>query len=105
MSESGTGQSRGHVVFIVTTTTFALATVFVIARLISRFAIVRNRTWDDWVMILAWAIAFGLSFAIDFSTSKGLGSRDEDIKKEWLPALRSSEYAFTILYVRISFCL
>lgn len=40
--------------FIVTTVTFVLATVFVFARIISRFVLLRRRTWDDWLMILAW---------------------------------------------------
>jgi hypothetical protein len=51
-----------------------------------------------------WArqfIAFGLSFSIDYGTSKGLGRHDVDIPSSWLPALRKSEYAFTILYVRL----
>ncbi len=46
--------SRGAVVFVVTTVTFALASVFVAARLISRFGILKSRTADDWVMIVAW---------------------------------------------------
>lgn len=53
-------------------------------------------------MILAWTIAFGLSFAIDYGTSKGLGRRDADIPDSWLPGLRRSEYAFTIFYVSSS---
>ncbi|TVY14212.1 L-fucose-proton symporter [Lachnellula arida] len=89
---------RGKAAFIVTTTTFIIATLFVIARLISRFGILAHRTADDWLVILAWFIAFGLSFAIDYGTSKGLGRRDADIAPEWLGPLRSSEYAFTILY-------
>lgn len=44
-------------------------------------------------------IAFGLSFAIDYGTSKGLGRHDIDIPHNWLSSLRQSEYAFTILYV------
>ncbi|KAF8849314.1 MFS general substrate transporter [Acephala macrosclerotiorum] len=90
--------SRGESVFIVTTTTFVLATVFVVSRLISRFGILRNRTADDWVIILAWFIAFGLSFSIDWGTAKGLGRHDVDIPESWRPSLRRSEYAFTILY-------
>jgi fucose permease len=43
-------------------------------------------------------IAFGLSFTIDYSTTKGLGRHDIDIPTSWLPSLRRSEYAFTILY-------
>ena len=46
--------SRSEVVLVVTTTTFVLATVFVCARLVSRFGILRSRTADDYVMILAW---------------------------------------------------
>lgn len=46
--------SRGGVVFVVTTTTFVLASLFVAARLISRFAILRSRTADDWFMVVAW---------------------------------------------------
>ncbi|TVY32302.1 Glucose/galactose transporter, partial [Lachnellula subtilissima] len=89
---------RGRAAFIVTTTTFILATLFVVARVISRFGILAHRTADDWLVILAWFIAFGLSFAIDYGTAKGLGRRDADIASEWLGPLRSSEYAFTILY-------
>ncbi|EPE35356.1 MFS general substrate transporter [Glarea lozoyensis ATCC 20868] len=90
--------SSSKTVFVVTTITFVLATVFVVGRLISRFVILKNRTADDWCIILAWFIAFGLSFAIDFGTSKGLGRHDIDIPHDWLNALRQSEYAFTILY-------
>jgi hypothetical protein len=46
--------SRREGVLVVTTTTFVLATVFVVARLVSRFGIVKNNTWDDWFIILAW---------------------------------------------------
>ncbi|PVH80503.1 MFS general substrate transporter [Cadophora sp. DSE1049] len=90
--------SRGRSVFVVTTITFVLATFFVVARLISRFGILKHKTWDDWVMILAWFLAFGLSFSIDYGTSKGLGRHDIDIPESWLGSLRGAEYAFTILY-------
>ena len=46
--------SRGNAVFVVTTITFVLASVFVVARLMSRFAVVRKSTWDDYFMIAAW---------------------------------------------------
>ncbi|KAJ5041246.1 uncharacterized protein L3040_005794 [Drepanopeziza brunnea f. sp. 'multigermtubi'] len=96
--EPHTLPSRGKSVFVVTTITFVLATISVVARLISRFGITKHRTADDWIIILAWFLAFGLSFAIDFGVSKGLGRHDVDIPKSWLGALRGSEYAFTILY-------
>src|SRR4051794_18342898 len=110
--------SRGRSVFVVTTITFVLASFFVAARLISRFGVLRHRTADDWVMILAWVsghtmhtkgvmgwsligkqfLAFGLSFSIDYGTTKGLGRHDVDIPQSWLRQLRGGEYAFTILY-------
>lgn len=46
--------SRSETVFIVTTTTFILATIFVAARLISRFVILKNRTADDWLILVSW---------------------------------------------------
>jgi hypothetical protein len=93
------GHPRSRTVFIVTTTTFALATIFVISRLISRFVILKNRTADDYWMILAWFLAFGLSFAVDYGAAKGLGRHDVDIPPGNLPSVRRAEYAFTILYV------
>ena len=60
---SAVNDSRSHGVFVVTTATFALATVFVAARLISRFGISKNRTWDDWIIILAWVRSQSLAGA------------------------------------------
>ncbi|KAI1428562.1 fucose permease [Xylaria sp. FL1777] len=89
---------RGPVVFAVTTGTLVLATVFVAARLACRRFIVRQVSWDDYFIVIAWFFAFGLSFAIDYSATKGLGRHDADIPaSDWDP-LRRSEYAFTVLY-------
>ncbi|KAI0394120.1 fucose permease [Xylariaceae sp. FL0594] len=94
----GDHSSRGPLAFAVTTGTLVLATVFVAARLACRTFIVRQVGWDDYFIILAWLLAFGLSFAIDYGTVKGLGRHDADISSdEWDP-LRRSEYTFTILY-------
>jgi len=92
-------EDRGPAVFAVTTTTLALATTFVTARLICRKFIVKNISWDDRIIVLAWFIAFGLSFTINFASRKGLGRHDADIhEKDW-GALRRSEYVFSVLYV------
>ncbi|KAF7861370.1 hypothetical protein EAF04_007935 [Stromatinia cepivora] len=91
-------QSRSSVVFWVTTITFILASIFVVARLVSRFGILKSKTWDDWFIILSWFFAFGLAFSIDYATTKGLGRLDGDIKDEWRPGLKKAEYAFTVLY-------
>lgn len=91
--------NRGPAVFAVTTATLVLASVFVAARMICRFFIVRKVTWDDKVMILAWLVAFFLSFTIDLGTANGLGKHDADISGEHYPTLRRCEYVFSILYV------
>lgn len=46
--------SRSSAVFVVTTITMSVATVFVIARLVSRFVVLKVRSWDDYLMILGW---------------------------------------------------
>ncbi|KAF4636596.1 hypothetical protein G7Y89_g1482 [Cudoniella acicularis] len=99
MADTSGFPSRGKSVCIVTTSTFVLTTVFVVSRLVSRFGILKSRTAaDDWFIILAWFLAFGLSFSIDWGTAKGLGRHDANIPESWVPSLRRSEYAFTILY-------
>ncbi|QSZ36882.1 hypothetical protein DSL72_006765 [Monilinia vaccinii-corymbosi] len=89
---------RSNAVFVVTTITFIITSTFVVARLVSRFAILKLRTWDDWSMIIAWTFAFGLTISIDYATTKGLGRLDKDIKDEWRSDLKKAEYAFTFLY-------
>ncbi|KAL0942438.1 L-fucose permease [Colletotrichum truncatum] len=89
---------RGPAVFAVTTATFVLASVMVAARLFCRRFIVRNVSWDDKTMFLAWLIGFGLSFTICFGTTRGLGRYDADISKDHWKSLRACEYVFSILY-------
>jgi hypothetical protein len=50
----GQDDPRSRTVFIVTLATFVLATIFVVSRILSRFVVLRTKTADDWVMILAW---------------------------------------------------
>ncbi|KAJ3568867.1 hypothetical protein NPX13_g6275 [Xylaria arbuscula] len=90
--------NRGPVVFAVTTGTLVLASVFVAARLACRKFIVRQVSWDDYFIVIAWLLAFGLSFAIDYGATKGLGRHDADIPAEDGEPLRRAEYAFTVLY-------
>ncbi|KAI0521775.1 fucose permease [Xylaria bambusicola] len=89
---------RGPVVFAVTTGTLVLASVFVGARLACRSFIVRQVSWDDYFIVIAWFLAFGLSFAIDYGATIGLGRHDVDIPAHNRDPLLRSEYAFTVLY-------
>ena len=90
---------RGPAVFAVTTVTLVLASIFVFARIVCRYFIVKNFTWGDAVMLLAWLIAFFLSFTVALGTFSGLGKYDIDIDQGDLPRLRRCEYVFSILYV------
>ncbi|KYK58060.1 L-fucose permease [Drechmeria coniospora] len=90
--------NRGPAVFAVTTATLILASVFVGARFICRCFIVRRITWDDRIMLLAWLIAFFLSFTILLGVVNGLGKYDQDIPDDDWVTLRRCEYIFSILY-------
>ncbi|KAK0386746.1 hypothetical protein NLU13_6582 [Sarocladium strictum] len=96
--DDGYVPNRGPAVFAVTTATLVLASVFVAARLVCRYFIVRNISWDDRVMFLAWLIGFFLSFTICLGATNGLGKHDEDIAEDMWPTLRRCEYVFSVLY-------
>ncbi|KAJ4155719.1 hypothetical protein LMH87_000953 [Akanthomyces muscarius] len=90
--------NRGPAVFAVTVITLVIASVFVFARMACRWFIVKKVTWGDRIMMLAWLIAFFLSFTVALGTFNGLGKYDADIDPRYLPRLRRCEYVFSILY-------
>jgi hypothetical protein len=103
MSVDSTGfPDRGLAVLAVATATLVLCSVFVAARLVCRIGIVRRVSWDDYTIVLAWFLAFGLTFTIDLGTRKGLGRHDANIDPDDRGSLRRCEYVFSILYVGFS---
>jgi hypothetical protein len=94
--------NRGPLVFAVTTATLVLATAFVFARMACRTLIVKRVNRDDWLMVIAWVFALGLSITIDVGARNGLGRHDKDIAAEHWNVLRRCEYVFTVLYVGVS---
>jgi len=97
--QTGGFPDRGPAVFAVTTATLVLASVFVASRMISRIGIVKNVSYDDYIIIVAWVFAFFLSFTINLGTTYGLGRHDENIVPDDRPSLRKCEYVFSVLYV------
>ncbi|KAL1887359.1 hypothetical protein Sste5346_010269 [Sporothrix stenoceras] len=95
---SKTFPDRGPAVLAVTTATLVLCSVFVLARMVCRLGIVRRVGWDDYFIILAWLLAFGLSLTINLGTRTGLGRYDANIPPEGRARLRIREYVFSILY-------
>lgn len=96
------GPDRREAVQVATTVTIVIAFVFVALRMISRTFITRHTTWDDYMMVLAWIIAFGGSLTILLAARKGLGLMDAELKPEWIPSLKKFGYIYSILYVRTS---
>ncbi|KAF2759805.1 MFS monosaccharide transporter-like protein [Pseudovirgaria hyperparasitica] len=90
--------TRAPTILAVTTVFIVLSSVFVALRMISRIAIVHKVGLDDYLMLGAWLISFGMSFAICYGTSVGLGRHEEDIPPAWDSALKKSQYAFSVLY-------
>lgn len=97
----GSIANRGPAVLAVTIATLVLASVFVFARMISRYFIVKRFTWDDRTILLAWLISFFLSFTICLGVANGLGKHDENIPASDIATLRHCEYVFSILYVSL----
>ncbi|GFF90134.1 hypothetical protein IFM47457_08386 [Aspergillus lentulus] len=85
-------------VFVGVLVSFILSSLFVAARLVSRFGIVRRHGWDDYTIIVAWFLAFGMSFAVAFCTFKGLGLPEENISPAWVDPLLKARYAAIVLY-------
>ena len=75
-----------------------LSFIFVFLRMLSRVAIVKHVTVDDYFILVAWLIGFGLSFSICFGTAWGLGRNEANVPASWQDTLRQADYAFEVLY-------
>ncbi|KAL4809081.1 major facilitator superfamily domain-containing protein [Aspergillus unguis] len=91
-------QDRRPQVLVVSIVFFILASIFVALRFVSRIWIVRRLALHDYLMLLAWVINFGFSFALFYATSQGLGLHDVDIPVAQRANLSRANYAFTVLY-------
>jgi cation transport ATPase len=67
---------RSSTVFVVTLVIVTVATVSLVLRLISKWGVTRKTNADDYVIIVAWVFAVGLSVAIMIGTQVGLGAPD-----------------------------
>lgn len=98
---AGDCPDRGPAVFAVTTVTLVMATLFVVARMVTRLCIVRRWAIDDFVMTLAWLFAVTLSLTINVGVNYGLGRHDRNINPAKVHGLKMCEYLFSIFYVRL----
>lgn len=91
-------EGRSGAVLAVTVCMAGLATLFVFFRILSRAAIVKHISPDDYIMIVAWIIALGLSATLCYACAWGLGRKEADVPPSWEWNLKKADYAFTILY-------
>nr|OQO20771.1 hypothetical protein B0A51_11898 [Rachicladosporium sp. CCFEE 5018] len=91
-------EGRGPAVLAVSSIILAVATLFVIFRMISRGAIVKRISPDDYLMLVAWLLTFGMTFAVCWGTRYGLGRHEEDVPDAWQSTLKKADYAFSVLY-------
>ncbi|KFY48466.1 hypothetical protein V495_01280 [Pseudogymnoascus sp. VKM F-4514 (FW-929)] len=89
---------RREALQVATYVTIIMAFVFVALRMTSRIFITRHTTWDDYMMVIAWLIALGLSLTVLLAAQKGFGLMDVDLKPGSIPDLKRFGYAFSILY-------
>lgn len=98
MADHNDFQGRAAPVLAVSIALLVLATVFVFFRMVSRAAIVKKVAMDDYFMVVAWIIAFGLTMSVIWGTRYGLGRHEENIPPEWVSTLKKCNYVFSVLY-------
>lgn len=98
MGDHGDFEGRSLAVFVVSIVLLVCASVFVFFRIISRGAIVKRIAVDDWLMVLAWGLSFGMTFVVCYATSYGFGRHEQDVPSDWQTTLHEATYAFSVLY-------
>ncbi|VUC21882.1 unnamed protein product [Clonostachys rosea] len=100
------------VIYVVTITTFLLATIFIALRLVARYVTKVETWWDDWFALLAYLCAFGFSgVVIEWTLGAGLGRPLEAVNNSREDAYYQSRmllwigeiiYAFTLAFSKLS---
>ncbi|KAJ6122458.1 Major facilitator superfamily domain general substrate transporter [Penicillium capsulatum] len=91
-------ESRRSATLGVSISLFVTASIFVALRFVSRVFVVRRVALHDWLMLVAWLLDFGFSFALFYATQNGLGLHSRDVLPENEDAFNRAIYAFTVLY-------
>ncbi|CAG9989554.1 unnamed protein product [Clonostachys byssicola] len=100
------------VIYVVTATTFLLATILIVLRLVARYVTKIETWWDDWFALLAFLCAFGFSgVVIEWTVGAGLGRPLEVINISREDAYYQSRmllwigeiiYAFALTFSKLS---
>lgn len=89
---------RGTQAVVVVTVVTALAGLFILLRVISRFVIVRAPGPEDYCIILALVLAIGLAVIVDLQRRSGLGKHAVDVSGEDNIRLLQLLYSSILVY-------
>jgi len=89
---------RSGLLLAITISMWALSTLFVIGRFVSRGAILKRIMRDDYIIGLAWIIATGLSVGLCLAAANGLGRHEMNVPADWTLTLRKAIYAVSVVY-------
>ena len=90
--------NRGPAVFALSAAMIACSSVFVFFRMASRIGIVKKVMLDDYFIIFAWLLAFGISYSVCDAAHFGLGKHEVDVPPFRRGTLNRLQYTFTALY-------
>ncbi|KAJ4027599.1 hypothetical protein NW758_014013 [Fusarium oxysporum] len=100
---------HSRTIFITVTVTFLVASLFALGRVVSRFGIARRHGWDDYVFIVAWILAFGLSFTVAFGNSTDFrDGNTTQLRTQYatmvmfIPSLATAKISILLLYIDIA---
>ncbi|KAH8728878.1 hypothetical protein GQ44DRAFT_607814 [Phaeosphaeriaceae sp. PMI808] len=89
--------------------TLSTALLFVVARLYTRFCIIKRVGTDDWTILVAWILSCAVGIEVSVATRYGLGSHTSTLSMEALVRYLKFLFASIILYnaalmfVKVSF--
>ena len=91
-------RGRSEAVLAVTLVFAVLCTIFTSLRMVSRAYVVKKVTLDDYLIVVAWVLAIGISSAICYGCAWGLGRHEKNVPDEWQVQLLKANYIFSVLY-------
>ncbi|KAF3936478.1 hypothetical protein ABW19_dt0208867 [Dactylella cylindrospora] len=92
------GDDHGPTVFATTIVFLVLASVSITLRIIARAVIVRKMRIDDYLILFAYALSFGMCISILMGVNYGFGRHSNTVPYAMAIEKQKYQYAFTLLY-------
>ncbi|KAL9599547.1 MAG: hypothetical protein Q9219_003791 [cf. Caloplaca sp. 3 TL-2023] len=98
-SHLNTPSNHGPVVSVLTWFLLAATILAVIARVLTKFAISRRLTSDDFLVFAALALSIGQGIAVSVQTSNGVGQHQSALSSSQLDRYFKCDYASNLLFI------